>query len=540
MRGVSQIVLILLILVIAMSSISVLWLSFYSIFGKVASSGNTSTLGNALSSCMNIDSVKGNKVYLRNCGDGAVTNSSLRVYFDNAPVNFSMSPLSLGKGETGIITLYGLWGLSIGNYKLKITMPSAEVERYVKTKLPDSCVLDLEFDEGQGNITHDSSGYGNDGIVYEEVPSTQYSPATDGSIRDWLIIGYFPESTCACQSGDCSSFISETSTYKYSGLTENGKTWFEYHDVDADNKIDLLNEVFPPGATQVVAYAFAVVYSPTTRYVQLRLGSDDGIEAWLNSNLADNNVYACRGASPDQDIIPVTLNQGYNYLLLRVGNGVGDWGFYSRFTDLSGNPQTDLNISLDSRFVKWVDGKFGKALQFDGINDYVNVSHIPQIDNNAPFTISFWMYQNSSDPGEISIVKEVGRWGGTDPSNLFAVGTSGNSVDWLPNRMMFEIWDASGVQHNYFGNTILQNNIWYNLAYVFDNSNNKIRFYLNGILDNQIDYNLGTPIASQPLTIGQGFGSSMGNFNGLIDELRIYNKSLNLNDTVVLTLGELG
>jgi hypothetical protein len=42
----------------------------------------------------------------------------------------------------------------------------------------------------------------------------------------------------------------------------------------------------------------------------------------------------------------VTLNPGWNKLLLRVGEVGGEWGFVVRFTDSNGNPMTDLRYSL--------------------------------------------------------------------------------------------------------------------------------------------------------------------------------------------------
>ena len=172
MKGVSEFIEVLIILIIAIASISVVWLFYNSMFGSVTTAENTHALDETLSSCMKIDSVKDNKVYLKNCGDGAVTNSSLRVYFDDAPVNFSMVQESISKGEIGTITLYGLtlWDMETGeNHKIKITSPSGKVERFVKAVLPscdDSrCVLYMKFDEGSGIIAHDSSRYGNNGIL---------------------------------------------------------------------------------------------------------------------------------------------------------------------------------------------------------------------------------------------------------------------------------------------------------------------------------------------------------------------------------------
>ncbi len=516
MKGVSEFVIVLIILIIAIASILVVWLFYNSMFGSVVTSEDTSNLGEVLSSCMKIDSVSSNKIYLRNCGTGTVRNDSISVYMDEAPIAFTMNPSSIGKGQVAEIALSGLWGMSFGNHKIRISSKAGEVERYVKAVLPDSCVLDLEFDEGSGNITYDSSGYGNNGAIHENISLTA-NPDSSGFIRDWLVIGIFSESDCACDSGVCDAFINETSL-KYPGLIENGKTWFEHH--NSDNFIDLDNEVFPPGADDVVAYAFAVVYSPTTRNVQLKVGSDDGIKAWLNGNLVDDNGYACRGASADQDVIPVTLNQGFNFLLLRVGDAGGGWAFLARFTDGGGNPQTDLNISLDSRPVKWVDGKFGNALQFDGIGDYVNIDYDTSLDV-TDFTIEAWIKRATMGSNHPIVDKESGSTG---------------YYFWIEsNNKIYAGYGDGSIWNFVFPDTIITENQWYHIVMV--KSGLTLYYYVNGILNASQTFADNIVNNSAQVLIGACVCDHF--FNGTIDSVRIFNKALTPDETVSLTLGEL-
>ena len=189
-----------------------------------------------------------------------------------------------------------------------------------------------------------------------EPPITNYSTDSNGYIADWLILGSFSEDHCACESGtECKSFINETSEAPYNGLTESGHTWFEWHGLTTTScgiGIDLDNQVIEPGTdnNNVVAYAFAYIYSPIKRNAQLRVGSDDGIEVWLNGKIVDYNPHACRCWAPDQDIVSVNLTKGWNRLLVRIGENWGWWGFIVRFTDMDGNPLTDLKIALNKPF----------------------------------------------------------------------------------------------------------------------------------------------------------------------------------------------
>lgn len=93
-------------------------------------------------------------------------------------------------------------------------------------------------------------------------------------------------------------------------------------------------------------YAAAYLYSPKRRDCLLALGSDDGCRAWLNHREIGNAVEKLRGAAPDQELFPVTLQPGCNLLLLKIDQHTGGWGFYCRFLDRDRRPVTDLLIAF--------------------------------------------------------------------------------------------------------------------------------------------------------------------------------------------------
>jgi len=165
MRGVSEFVLVLLFMIIVLFSITVLWLYYYGYFRHITFSGESPRLGEALSSCMKIDSASNNKIYLKNCGSGVVKSDKINVFIDEEPFEFTMSPNSISKGEIAEITIKNLLGISFGEHKIKITSPSGKTERYLKAVPHESCILALDFDEGSGDIAYDKSGYGNNGVL---------------------------------------------------------------------------------------------------------------------------------------------------------------------------------------------------------------------------------------------------------------------------------------------------------------------------------------------------------------------------------------
>jgi len=115
--------------------------------------------------------------------------------------------------------------------------------------------------------------------------------------------------------------------------------WERWADGTPDGFVDF-QYMFEP-EEWVVSYAWTTVTSEETRQVQLRVGSDDDVKVWLNGEEVLSRKVA-RAASPDQDVVTVTLNKGENQLLVKVCNREMRWGFYLRFTDLNGKSLQDL------------------------------------------------------------------------------------------------------------------------------------------------------------------------------------------------------
>jgi hexosaminidase len=81
--------------------------------------------------------------------------------------------------------------------------------------------------------------------------------------------------------------------------------------------------------TNKVAYAFATIYSSQPLPIELSAGSDDGIKIFLNGKVVHEHALA-RSHEADADQIKARLTQGVNRLLVKVDQGVGDWGFSVR------------------------------------------------------------------------------------------------------------------------------------------------------------------------------------------------------------------
>ena len=89
-------------------------------------------------------------------------------------------------------------------------------------------------------------------------------------------------------------------------------------------KIDRLNNV--------TAYAFCQIEGSGEEYVEFGLGSDDSVKVWINGQVV-HQYQGGRGVMIDQDRFTVKLNQGKNQCLVKVSQGMGDWGFVIRPVD---------------------------------------------------------------------------------------------------------------------------------------------------------------------------------------------------------------
>ncbi len=167
MKGVIPIISIILILIIVTILASLMWTWIFGLTTDITEEGETSIshLSERLSSCILLDSINHNTIYIRNCGQGVITNDTLNIFIDGKEFNFSMTPESIEQGELATITM-PIWGMSIGDHTLKIVNPKTETTARFEAELPDSAVLALDFEEGSGTIAYDSSKYGNDGTIY--------------------------------------------------------------------------------------------------------------------------------------------------------------------------------------------------------------------------------------------------------------------------------------------------------------------------------------------------------------------------------------
>jgi N-acetylmuramoyl-L-alanine amidase len=93
-----------------------------------------------------------------------------------------------------------------------------------------------------------------------------------------------------------------------------------------------------------VTYCFVYVYNSKGSSIAnayLGIGSDDSCKVWWNGAVVGSDIVG-RGVAADSDFWgPITINAGWNRLLLKVENGTSGHGLYARFANASRTNLTD-------------------------------------------------------------------------------------------------------------------------------------------------------------------------------------------------------
>lgn len=172
---------------------------------------------------------------------------------------------------------------------------------------------------------------------------------------------------------------------------------------------------------------------------------------------------------------------------------------------------------------EWVDGVIGGALDFDGEGDYMAVADAPslRVNQNATFSISVWAKAYSN--------RMINSWMLSKMRADERHGVFGYSLAWEEQTSRFRFI----VEESWHGSTSLYSSevpagIWYHVAVVYDNKD--MRIYVNGVPDNSDMFARDTSDTEPDKEFVVGARSwdytVDGYFDGLIDEVRIYDVAL--------------
>jgi len=219
---------------------------------------------------------------------------------------------------------------------------------------------------------------------------------------------------------------------------------------------------------------------------------------------------------------------------------VGYWNFdacdsCTNVKDMSGNGNDGtISDANNSGLKNRVAGKINNALNFDGVDDYVDIADNPSLKfGTGNFSVSAWFKTNTTV--RRTIVNKFDYAGDGVIEQGFLVDVLASGVV----RFVIETNKSTVNNYRYIdGNTAVNNNVWHHVVAVRDGQNS-IKLYIDGKEENGTLNSSGTVTTIDTATSFQIAGESDRgsgqfpfslDFNGLIDEVRLYNRALSVDE----------
>ncbi len=154
------------------------------------------------------------------------------------------------------------------------------------------------------------------------------------------------------------------------------------------------------------------------------------------------------------------------------------------------------------------------AYEFDGVNDSITVPHDSShiLDATTGFAISAWVKTSNNVNQDV-----VGKFGGQNPK-LFLYLSSG--------KPMLYATDDNSNTLSVLSDAEVSDGEWHHVVGVWNPSANRGEVYIDGVLNGSSSASLNTTISNTATMYIGSRDTGIQRFNGTIDELMIFNKSL--------------
>jgi hypothetical protein len=189
----------------------------------------------------------------------------------------------------------------------------------------------------------------------------------------------------------------------------------------------------------------------------------------------------------------------------------------------------DGNNGMALNGATYGSGISGAAFSFDGIDDHVRVTDSINLRITSAITLGAWVNRRSTGSFDEIISKWDAVW--VDQRSY----TMTITPDGYPSFSVSPFGTPTAGSVN--GTSPVPLNTWTHIAGVYDGSN--LRIYVNGVQRGQTAYSSGIFSGSSDLSIGAavggvGVGGGISFFDGLLDEVVIYNRALSAGEVVTL------
>ena len=216
-------------------------------------------------------------------------------------------------------------------------------------------------------------------------------------------------------------------------------------------------------------------------------------------------------------------------LTIDLRRGVYPFGLvgYWKFDEGSGTTVYDSSVNNNTGTLNgpsWVDGKYGKALSFDGTDDYVSISTLYSSSPDS-LTVTAWIKSPFNNAGYIFYHGDNGEFLLHNGERL----RDGPVYGRYPDLASFSV-KLHGTWYDVYSPPLTPNT-WHYIAGVWIKGIS-LKLYVDGVLAGENtaipDYYLIDPGSSYYPSIGVYKRGAEPDtfFEGLIDEVRVYNRTL--------------
>ncbi|MFH1726581.1 MAG: LamG-like jellyroll fold domain-containing protein [Elusimicrobiota bacterium] len=187
---------------------------------------------------------------------------------------------------------------------------------------------------------------------------------------------------------------------------------------------------------------------------------------------------------------------------------------YWRFDEGSGTIAGDSAVCNPGTLVNgpvWTSGQVGSALRFDGVDDHVEAPDSESLDIDEEITVQAWIKVEEFPVSDVDRV--------VHKHQAYSFGIS-------DNRLHAGFWKTTSPDV-ITSSTVLEPDRWYYVAVVRGAVGDLARFYIDGAQDpvtSTVVSNIPTSDSNVLIGIDEDFSTRI--FNGLIDEVAIYNRAL--------------